>query len=608
MRKKIYLFLGLCLCCWSVSAREIKLSNYGVKPWSFENASAAVFNALNDAKGEDNVVLKLPGGRVDLWPEGAPTRELYISNTTENDYKPKIKHVALLLEGMKNITIEGNNTLLVLHGKMVSFAIINSTNVTIKDVEVDYDRPSMSELKVVESSKSRVKLGVHSDSKFVVKEGQSVFYGEGWRSNHLHSILMRPEQNMMHYSSWKPFENAKIIDYSADHITFEGDFAKSDLRKGDVLTVRDPYRDNCGAFISLSKDVVLENVKMHYMHGLGVLSQFTENITLKSVEVGPREESGRVIAAFADCFHFSGCRGVITVDSCRTSGSHDDPMNVHGTHLKITKLNGPRQAVVRFMHHQTYGFEAFFKGDSVAFVSPENLLIHSFGKIKSAKMTSKREMLLDFEEDLPVSLKEGDCVENVSWTPEVIVKNCHFQRTNTRGLLVTTRRKVLIENNTFYRTGMHGILIANDCNFWYESGPVTDITIRGNKFIQCGYNQGHKGYVISIQPETHNFIPRRYIHSNITIENNEITCGYGAVLFARATDGIRFINNTITYKPILKAVDGMKALFELEHCNDVEIKENRVDGFSGASLVLSSMKKKQVKQNSLDNLTVKMKE
>ena len=72
------------------------------------------------------------------------------------------------------------------------------------------------------------------------------------------------------------------------------------------------------------------------MHGLGIVSQFSENISLLKVMVAPRENSGRIIASFADCFHFSGCRGLVKIDSCFTSGSHDDPVNVHGTHLQIT--------------------------------------------------------------------------------------------------------------------------------------------------------------------------------------------------------------------------------------------------------------------------------
>src|SRR6185437_7244490 len=39
-------------------------------------------------------VLRLPGGRVDVWPDSAVKKELYISNATEDDTLSKVKHVA----------------------------------------------------------------------------------------------------------------------------------------------------------------------------------------------------------------------------------------------------------------------------------------------------------------------------------------------------------------------------------------------------------------------------------------------------------------------------------------------------------------------------------
>ncbi len=589
------LLTGLILFSSGLKAKEINLIDYGVKPWSYENASPAIVKALNEAKGEQEVVIKFPGGRIDLWPEGAEKKELYISNTTESDTLSKVKNIGIFLEEFQNVVIDGNNTLVVLHGKMVSFALINSHNVTIKNISFDYERPTMSELNVAFVSDSLVKLAVHPDTKFDIQNGKVVFYGEGWRSKHHHTILAKPDMDMMHYNSWKPFQAAIATKESASTISFKGDFSNTGLKSGDVLTIRDPYRDNCGAFISLSKNIALENVKMHYMHGLGIVSQFTENISLNKVEVAPRNESGRVVSAWADCFHFSGCKGLIQLDSCRTSGSHDDPMNVHGTHLKITKIENGNQLTVRFMHHQTYGFEAFFAGDSVAFVNPENILIYDVGKIRSARLVSEKEMILDMDGKLPKGIKVGDCLENITWTPEVVVRNCHFQRTNTRGLLITTRRKVLIENNTFYRTGMHAILIANDCNFWYESGPVLDVTIRGNKFIQCAYNQQKNGYVIAIKPEVHNFEKGKYSHSNILVEANVFECVGSPVLFARSVNNLQFKNNTISYLPIKEPVANPVAGFKLEHCKGVEIEANRFEGFLHKKLELKDMTKEAVK-------------
>src|SRR3569833_301266 len=112
---------------------------------------------------------------------------------------------------------------------------------------------------------------------------------------------------------------------------------------------------------------------MQYMHGLGILSKFSENITMRSVGVLPRKGSGRRIASFADGMHFSGCKGSIDIEQCVFAGLHDDAINVHGTHLKIIRRPTNRTMVVRFMHPQTYGIPAFWPGDSEALDRPATL-------------------------------------------------------------------------------------------------------------------------------------------------------------------------------------------------------------------------------------------
>src|SRR6187455_2437081 len=126
----------------------ISASDFGVKPNSFENSSSGIRKAIEACKLKSNATLILPGGRIDIWPEGAVKRELYISNCIEDDTLSKVKNIVFFFEDCKNITLDGNNTLVVLHGKMVSFAILNSANIQIKNISFDYERPTMSELTI----------------------------------------------------------------------------------------------------------------------------------------------------------------------------------------------------------------------------------------------------------------------------------------------------------------------------------------------------------------------------------------------------------------------------------------------------------------------------
>lgn len=572
-------------------ADTIKVADFGVKSNSYLNASKAIKEVLGKCKDKENIVIKLPGGRIDLWPEDAVKKEIYISNTTESDTLSKVKNIGFFFDHLKNVTLDGNNTLVVLHGKMISFALFNCQNIEIKNLQFDYERPTMSEVTITSVSPSAIKMKIHPDSKYFIENGKIGFYGEGWKSNSHHTISLDKEKNIMRYSSFEPFLKSKAIQEENGIVLFESDFSKENYKIGEVLSIRDTYRDNCGGFITLSKDIVLSNVKMHFMHGLGIVSQFAENITFSKVVVAPRENSGRVIASFADCFHFSGCKGKILIDQCKTSGAHDDAVNVHGTHLKITEILENKIIKVQFMHHQTYGFEAFFSGDSISFVNPQTLKPIVLGKLKSAQLSGKKEMELVLDGEMSDKVKVGDVIENLTWTPEVTVRNSWFERTNARGLLLTTRRKILIENNTFFRTGMHAILIANDASGWFESGAVSDVTIRNNTFEECAYNYGP---IINVAPENHELVEGYNVHHNIRIQNNTFKIFDKPILSARSTDGLFFTNNTINPSNLLESGSNGKS-FILTACKNVVIKNNTFNTSWKTKVAISNMTKEQIK-------------
>ncbi|GGB02180.1 solute:sodium symporter family transporter [Puia dinghuensis] len=508
------------------------------------NTSPALRKAVEDAIRTKAKVLSLPGGRFDLWPEGAVEKELYISNATEDDTLSKVKHIALCLEGAHHLVVEGHHTLLVLHGKMVSFALLHCADVTIRDVQVDYDRPTMSEMTIRSVGPDGADVDTHPDSRYRIDDaGRIHFYGEGWETRNFFTISYDSAGETMRYSSFQPFLESRAIGVGPFRVHFQGDFSRAGLHAGDVLTFRDPYRDNVGALIEQSRDVMLDNVDMYYMHGLGIVSQYSENLSFKGVRIAPRQGSGRIVSAFADCFHFSGCKGRILLDSCWTKGSHDDAVNIHGTHLRI--VSTARTLRVRFMHPQTWGFQAFYPGDSIAYINPQTLLPIGYGIVRSVRLISRREIDLQMETAPPASIRIGDCIENITWTPEVTIRHCRFERTNTRGVLVTTRRKVLIEDNTFYKTGMHAILIADDALSWFESGPARDVTIRRNRFIGCGYNSAADDYVIAVAPENRKSIAGDFVHHDIRIEDNDFDTLNGLLLSARSVDGLTFLHNRV---------------------------------------------------------------
>ena len=108
------------------------------------------------------------------------------------------------------------------------------------------------------------------------------------------------------------------------------------------------------------------------MHGLGMVSQFCENVSFINCDLTPSDD--RTIVSTADFFQFSGCRGDIKIQNCKANGAHDDYINVHGTHLRIVEKDEINNSIlVRFMHDESWGFQAFEVEDVIDFIKWDTL-------------------------------------------------------------------------------------------------------------------------------------------------------------------------------------------------------------------------------------------
>lgn len=575
-------------------AQTVSIADAGILPDTYENATARIQKVIDDAIRTGKTALTFPKGRYDFWPDGAIREKYFISNTsTEKEDSLKIRTIGMLFRNARNLTIDGNGALFVFHGKMTTILLEHCENVKLQNIHVDFERPTMSEMRYAKVANGEVELEIQRGARYAIRDGRLEWFGDGWKTTHFHAVEFDTTLKTMRYSDWKPYANAQATEIGPGRVRFK---THATPKPGNILTVRDIIRDQVGMHIRECKNVTLEDVGMHYMHGLGIVSQYTENVTMRRVTCAPRPETGRIIASSADFMHFSGCRGKVTVEDCRFSGAHDDPINVHGTNLRIIGKPDANALKVRFMHGQSYGFNAFFPGDTVAFVHSASMQRFAGGGIKAVNRLSDRELLLTFEKPVPADLEEHDCVENMTWTPEVLIRGNYFTRTNTRGVLLTTPRKAVIENNTFFRTGMSAVLIEGDAEGWYESGPVRDVTIRNNEFIDCAYQGGPGNAVIAINPSNKVADLKKPVHFNIRIEGNTFKTFDYPVLYAKSTQGLIFGNNRIIRTNDLSPQSGNHHMLWLNGCSDVAISDLKLEGeVLGKNIRLENMPKSNVK-------------
>lgn len=565
MKKQLVFLFGLFLSVMTCAAAPVILE----VPVPTGDATPVLRRAIEEAatyKGRP-VTIRLQQGDYHIHRSTASTQVYYISNTASEEENPDpTKHIGVWLKGLRNISVDGRGARLVTHGEMTPFVIDGCENIVLKNFSLVAADPSVPEMTVVATDDRSITARVTAGSDYEINDGVFYWKGEGWRFGGGIAQVFYPEMNVTNRCESPLTGVVKAIELDKGLVRFNYNHTPG-FKVGEVYQMRHSFRTEACGFIHQSKDVRLENVKFHFLGNFGIVGQYSENLTYDHLYCAPEWGSGRTCAGFADFVQMSGCRGKISILDSYFEGAHDDPINIHGTHLKVMEYVSDRQVKVRFMHNQSYGFEAFFKGDEIEFVDAHSLRCLQPAKVKAVERVDNYEIILTLDRAVEAKVKEADnvSVENVTWTPEVEIRNNYFARIPTRGILVTTRRKVVIEDNVFYRLPMSAVLVSDDARGWYESGPARDVTICRNLFVECG------SPVVAVMPENDRY--EGAVHKNVTVEGNRFILRQGDAVGARATDGLVIKDNYISTEE--EGRTNPDSFFRTEDCNGVAISGNR---------------------------------
>lgn len=586
------LSLSLVLSCTTLSAQKVyEISAFGLKANSSKNASPVLQKALAKIKAEykegEKVILRFPEGRYEFHEKGAAVREYYISNHDQTNPKK----VGIALEDMKNLTLDGQGSEFVFHSRMLPVSLLRSENCLLKNFSIDFENPHIAQVKIVENDPQDgivfepapwVDYRIAKDSIFEA-------YGEGWTMRHSWGIAFDGDTKHLVYNTSDIGCPTKGASEVAPRRIHAPGWKDARLVPGTVVAMRGWGRPTPGIFLSHDVNTTIENVKVHYAEGMGLLAQLCENITLEKFGVCLKGDADpRYFTTQADATHFSGCKGKIVSCNGLYEGMMDDAINVHGTYLKVVKRVDDRTLVGRYMHGQSWGFEWGCPGDEVQFIRSNTMeLVGKQNKIISIRPYDKeqtegaREFLITFQEpvDQVINEQSGFGIENLTWTPEVLFSGNVIRNNRARGSLFSTPRKTIVENNLFDHTSGAAILLCGDCNGWFETGACRHVIIRKNRFVNALTNLFQfTNAVISIYPE----IPdlkgqQQYFHGGpeggIVIEDNEFETFDAPILYAKSVDGLVFRNNTIKLNTEYKPFHPNRNRFWLERVTNVTIAE-----------------------------------
>lgn len=130
---------------------------FGADPTGVNDSAEAIWKALEEAKkvsdgGKKEVTLNFPKGEYHIYKDKAQKREYHTSNT--NSIENPVKTIGILIEEQKNLTIEGNGSLFMMHGNMMALAVAKSENITLHNFSWDFAVPTVSEMTVTNMGES----------------------------------------------------------------------------------------------------------------------------------------------------------------------------------------------------------------------------------------------------------------------------------------------------------------------------------------------------------------------------------------------------------------------------------------------------------------------
>ncbi len=565
----------LCMICASFPVQSTETApetTLHMQPTANEADAGPMLRALiaQAAAATSPTTISIPKSTYHFYPESAPEQKLYISNHDQQ----AVHRVAIPLQNLKNVQLDGNGSTFVFHGLILPFLLQDCENVRLAGIHIAVDSPLAREGRIVDISEAGITLQFPTHPKWHVENGTFWMQGRDWKQRPNHALGFNPDGTMLAHGQGGDMPWSTVAEQVSENcVRFSSNrpLQKYNLAPGATLVLRSYWRPHPAMVLYRAKDTVLKDVVFHDSLGMALIAQRSENIRIQGG--GCIRAQDRMHTAGADATHFSNCRGLIHVENATYEGMMDDAINVHATCPAITQVHSPTEVTARFMHSQAYGFDIAAPGERLRFIHGKTLEnTQTTCRVKHIEKIDAQHIRLTLEKPLAEGIGVGDAIENDDWHPEVIFRRNIVRHNRARGALFTTPRRVLVEHNHFDHSSGSAILLAGDAQGWYESGRCLDVCIRHNLFthnLTALYQFTHA--IISVCPEVREPAKQKtQYHDNVRIEDNTFITHRVPLLYAISASNLSFRNNTIIFNNRYPATSKPQP-FITEYCNGLQI-------------------------------------
>ena len=554
----------------------IFLKDYGLYKTRKKNAIKYFYKALEDLKTDQPKVLVFSTGIYHFYPDGCKTKVYYEANTINAG--PKV--CAFHFENVKNLVIDGRGSHLIFHQEIQPFTFDNCENITLKNVTIDWEQPFIAQAEVLRVNDRYMDIALTpKETPYHLEEGKIFFDVGNGRTNEWKQTLEidRKGRYIVPQTGDLPCLGEGWNTYTAEatmpgivrlHFNF-----KRKPQIGNFLIMQHATPTHAGVFISESNKITIKNLRLYHAAGSGILAQYSKNIEFDGYQAIPNRTRMRYFGGGFDGLQIVNCQGNVLVNNCTFEGLINQPVTIHSISVRVDEVMSANQIKCSYLDKQNEIQNWAHSGDRINFIDA-----NSTNTIKTITDIDEQHFSLLFEQPVPTNLQAATIIENLSWIPDLTIKNSNFKNSRASGLVVATSGKVEIENNTFESSGS-AIRIAGDANTSQKTGGATDVSISGNRFTSL-CNTGAYRYneaIISIYP----IIPALndntpVFHRNISIQNNLFNSFDYPLLYALSVDELSFTGNTVTRSYDFEPFHNQLYTFSIEYCKRINITGNNL--------------------------------
>lgn len=538
MHRLMYIFL-FTVCTLAVQARQLP----ELKP-------------VLDAQA-GNAVIDIPAGTY------------LLNNMTNGAYQ---------FHNLNNVEIRGNGSTIICNSQELAFRFLNCTNITVKDLSIDYDPLCFTQGVIVAKDPANLWFEVEIDPGYPVDNVRNTrvqFYDPATRQLKRNSITTGEG----HYSAFARIGTTRTfrLTKNAAWVAYE---KVGDLVVLDVVSTKANPAAHCFQ-LEKCQNATVQDVNIYGSNSFSFFERDCRATHYNRCKVGrgamPAGIPARLRSGNADGIHSSLASVGPLVENCDIKHNGDDCIIVCGRSFPVCRIDSATKSIYVLSRE---GLPVFYVGDTLQQVlyagtrggRMKITAYESFVPTSAdthAVMSLYKDILFKtsytrgtkIQVDTIPAMGIGDLIYNESHTGKgFVIRNNKVGYNRSRGILIKSANGV-VHDNEIAGTAMNGILVAPEIH-WMGGGFANNVEIKYNQLFECMFektNQSMPPGALSVwYINGQGNVPPAGAFLQMNVHHNTIQkCPYPAIVFS-SVSGLQQAANVVLPYPCNSREHGKK--------------------------------------------------